>query len=138
MENKIVLKEQQQEALTKLLSFIEDDSLFTFNFSGYSGTGKSTSKPTSSRIRIKTFPTEEEEACLALSQLCQWRDKYNEGWKPDYTDDSSKYTILYINNKVNTTYTHYQQYLLTFKTEIIRNKFLENFKELIEIAKTLS
>src|SRR5690554_3004764 len=32
-----------------------------------------------------TWPSKEEaEAALALSQLCQWRDKYNEGWKPDW------------------------------------------------------
>ena len=33
------------------------------------------------------FPTEEEaEACVALAQLCQLRDRYNDGWKPDWND----------------------------------------------------
>lgn len=35
------------------------------------------------------FPTKEEaEACLALAQLCQLRDRYNDGWKPDWEDDN--------------------------------------------------
>lgn len=42
------------------------------------------------------WPTKEEtEAALALSQLCQWRNKYNEGWFPNWKDDSvKKYQIF--------------------------------------------
>ena len=71
------------------------------------------------------FPTKEEaEACLALAQLCQLRDRYNDGWKPNWEDGTKKYTIYF--NKI-----------LAFKTKELRDKFLENFKELIEIAKPL-
>ena len=47
------------------------------------------------RKNKNVFPTEEEaEACLALAQLCQLRDKYNDGWKPNWTtDDEEKYII---------------------------------------------
>ena len=35
-------------------------------------------------INRNVFPTKEEaEACLALAQLCQLRDRYNDGWKPN-------------------------------------------------------
>lgn len=31
-----------------------------------------------------TFPTKEEaKACIALAQLCQLRNIYNDGWKPN-------------------------------------------------------
>lgn len=85
-----------------------------------------------------TWPTKEEaDAALALSQLCQWRDKYNEGWKPDWNDDNYKYIIQVISNKLERTITRTYQYVLVFKSAEIRNKFFDDFKDLIEIAKPL-
>jgi hypothetical protein len=86
------------------------------------------------------WPTKEEaEACLALSQLCQWRDKYNEGWKPDYTncEINLKWTIQPYKNQVERFVTNNYPCILIFKTEEIRDKFLEDFAELIDIAKPL-
>ena len=84
------------------------------------------------------FPTKEEaEACLALAQLCQLRDRYNDGWKPDWEDGTDKYTIIYNSNKIDTSFTVYTQRILSFKKVELRDEFLENFNDLIEIAKPL-
>lgn len=84
------------------------------------------------------FPTKEEaEASLALAQLCQLRDRYNDGWKPDWIDGTEKHSIYFHLDKIYSGYTYQTQKFLTFKTEELRNKFLENFRNLIEIAKPL-
>lgn len=85
------------------------------------------------------FPTEEEaEACLALAQLCQLRDRYNDGWKPNWKDDNQfKWCIDFFQDVVRKTAVLFVRRTLTFKTEELRDKFLENFKDLIETAKPL-
>ena len=85
------------------------------------------------------FPTEEEaKACVALAQLCQLRDRYNDGWKPNWrTGSKIKYCIIVDENKiVESQYITLNQ-ILSFKTKELREKFLENFRDLIEIAKPL-
>ena len=85
------------------------------------------------------FPTKEEaEACIALAQLCQLRDRYNDGWKPDWEDENEvKFNIFYCGNKIIESSCHLSNSLLAFKTEELRDKFLENFRDLIETAKPL-
>ena len=85
------------------------------------------------------FPTREEaEACLALAQLCQLRDIYNEGWKPNWEDyNETKYCIEFCQGRIETIDRVNCHKILTFKTEELRDKFLENFRDLIKIAKPL-
>ena len=84
------------------------------------------------------FPTKEEaEACLALAQLCQLRDRYNDGWKPDWKDVNEKYIIYFHADKIISGDTYRAQSVLHFKTKKPRDKFLENFRDLIETAKPL-
>lgn len=98
---------------------------------------------TSGRMRTadsvkNRFPTKEEaEACLALAQLCQLRDRYNDGWKPDWTDTTEKYVIYFHADEIYSGDSYRAQDVLYFKTEELRNKFLENFRGLIETAKPL-
>lgn len=85
------------------------------------------------------FPSKEEaEACLALAQLCQLRDRYNSGWKPDWKNEKElKYAIeIFWDNIVKREY-ECRYKVLAFKTEELRDEFLENFRELIWIAKPL-
>ena len=87
------------------------------------------------------FPTNvEAEACLALSQLCQLRDAYNgeplADWC-DWRDGATKYSIEFYENEIFTTEHFYTSSCLAFKTRELRDKFLENFRELIETAKPL-
>lgn len=92
-----------------------------------------------SRLSNKnTWPTlEEAEACLALSQLCQWRDKYNEGWKPDWKHSDFKYSIIVGSDAILSSSHPYNHHVLAFKTSETRDKFFEDFRPLIETAKPL-
>lgn len=94
---------------------------------------------TSKDSNKNTFPTKEEaEACLALAQLCQLRDRYNDGWKPDCEDDGEiKYCIEFFKGKIDREHHYVTKRVLCFKTRELRDKFLENFRDLIEIAKPL-
>lgn len=91
------------------------------------------------------FPTKEEAiACLALAQLCQLRDRYNDGWKPDWKNRAQNKFIIYIHpnneilfDKISANTHAISRHLLIFKTEELRDKFLENFRDLIETAKPL-
>ena len=81
------------------------------------------------------YPTKElAEASLALCQLLQLRDRYNNGWVPDWSDETVK-CVIGMNNKVTASYKNY--HLLAFKTRELRGIFFENFKDLLEIAKPL-
>lgn len=84
------------------------------------------------------YPTKElAEASLALAQLLQLRDRYNGDWKPDFTDNSYKYVIeVYFGNVCTGDYKVVSR-VLAFKDKNLRDMFLENFRDLIEIAKPL-
>lgn len=80
---------------------------------------------------------EDAKAMLALCQLIQLRDCYNDGWKPDWNSSEYKECIEIKRDKVTTTYSIVTSKVLSFKSEELRDEFLENFKDLIEIAKPL-
>ena len=77
------------------------------------------------------------EATEALLKLLFLRDYYNEGWHPNYYDNKRKFVIFVTNNEFEKDFSIAESNVLTFKTEEIRNKFLEEQKELLEIAKPL-
>nr|DAO92526.1 MAG TPA: hypothetical protein [Caudoviricetes sp.] len=84
------------------------------------------------------FPTKEEaEACVALAQLCQLRDRYNDGWKPDWTDFTMKPSIYFHKDIATTGENRSERTILYFRSEKIRDEFLENFGDLIKTAKPL-
>lgn len=78
-----------------------------------------------------TWPTKEEaEASIVLAQLCQLRDRYN----GQTGMDGCSYSLQTpsagsVGNHTN--------YLFRFKTAELRDKFMENFSDLIEKAKPL-
>lgn len=81
---------------------------------------------------------ETAESMLALCQLIQLRNCYNGVWKPDWNTSSEKKYIIYIDRNditVGTNVTANQ--ILSFKTSMLRDEFLCNFRNLIEIAKPL-
>jgi len=78
------------------------------------------------------------EAMLALCQLIQLRDHYNDGWEPDWKDVwKSKYCIVSDGQILRSDEHHTASRVLAFKTAELRDQFLENFRDLIEIAKPL-
>ena len=85
-------------------------------------------------------PSEElVEATMALLKLLFLRDYYNEGWQPDWSNKMGewKFCIVTYENRLNKDTTFSVGRILTFKTEEIRDKFLKEQKELLEIAKPL-
>lgn len=78
------------------------------------------------------------EQHLALMQLHQLRDCYRQGWKPNWEDDSFKYTIVRDtfdkDKKYNIKHYCYTPYFLSFPTHKLAEEFLINFREFIEQA----
>jgi hypothetical protein len=84
------------------------------------------------------WPTREEaEASIALAQLCQLRDRYNDGWRPDWTRDDYKYIIYCSNDKPRANTCSAVNSVLAFKSRELCDEFLSNFRDLIEKAKPL-
>jgi hypothetical protein len=84
------------------------------------------------------FATDEQaQASIALAQLSQLMQVYNDGWVPDWKNSTWKYVIYLVNNDININYFAGNSQFLSFKTKELRDEFLENFKDLIIIAKPL-
>lgn len=77
------------------------------------------------------------EAYAVLPQLIRLRDKYNEGWKINYKNKDCKYSVGYYKDDLDLINNICIQRILTFKTAEIRDKFLKDHRDLIEIAKPL-
>ena len=84
------------------------------------------------------FATKEQvEACNTLAKLSQLMKVYNDGWIPDWSNESTKYVIMFQGDDIiRESWTSYQHFL-AFKTIKIRDEFLENFRDLILTAKPL-
>ena len=84
-------------------------------------------------------PSEElVEATIALLKLLFLRDYYNEGWQPNWKKEREmKYVIYNDSNKLATIQSYTMSFILAFKEGNIRSKFLEEQRELLEIAKPL-
>ena len=85
----------------------------------------------------RIFPTKElAEAALALAQLLQLRDRYN-GDNKGFIFGKDNYCITIYNNKNDKSWFTYTPQVLAFRTRELRDKFYNNFEDLIEIAKPL-
>lgn len=86
----------------------------------------------------KGYPSQElADASEALRRLLFLRDYYNEGWQPDWNDNATKYSIEVEVGEIVGRNHHCNARTMSFKTNDVRNKFLEEQKELLEIAKPL-
>ena len=82
------------------------------------------------------FPTKEEaEAVIAMAQLSQLRDVYNNGWKPNWSDGIEKWCIIFSSGNICIETYHFDHHWLCFETAELAQEFVENFKDLILIAK---
>lgn len=87
------------------------------------------------------FNTKEEaEAFVALGKLIQLRDEYwrlDGNWKPDWTDDiiQKKFSIYIDFSGVKKAIYYHTNQTFVFSTPELRDKFYNNFKDLIEEAK---
>lgn len=74
---------------------------------------------------------------IALMQLLVCREVYRQGWKPDWSKSDNKYVIMNYRGIISTENYSFMNYVLSFQSMEIRDKFLENFRDLIEEAKEL-
>lgn len=85
-----------------------------------------------------TLPSEEmAKAMLALCQLIQLRDYYNQGWKLDLESNEQKYAIISTKDGLQTHSYFEISRVLTFKTQELCEEFLKNFEDLIKVARPL-
>ena len=86
----------------------------------------------------KGYPSQElADASEALRRLLFLRDYYNEGWQPDWTKATVKYCIEVYGEDLSIIDFQFKLKPMAFKTREIRDKFLEEQRELLEIAKPL-
>jgi len=81
--------------------------------------------------------SKQAKASIALSQLSLLMAVYNDGWTPDWENNTDKWAVCFYHNRATTSISKYQHYFLTFKTRELSRKFLNNFRDLIEQAKPL-
>lgn len=81
---------------------------------------------------------ETAEAFLALIQLIRLRDCYRQGWVPNWSNDEQlKYSVVTYSDKVSVDTYFAIKGVISFQSKEIRDKFMENFIDLIEQAKDL-
>ena len=78
------------------------------------------------------------QAHIAMIKLHLLRDEYRQGWKPTWTDKSTKYGVVWNTlsekKKLIVAWHVYAPLFLSFPTEEIACEFLTNFRDLIEQA----
>ena len=84
------------------------------------------------------FATEEQcEASLAFAELSQLMKRANGDWVPNYLNYEKKYAITFFKETPYKNTSPDIRRFLTFKTEAIRNRFLELHIDTINRAKAL-
>ena len=83
------------------------------------------------------YYTNLNECTEALKKLIVLRDYYNKGWQPDWTKATVKYCIEVYGEDLSIIDFQFKLKPMAFKTREIRDKFLEEQKELLKIAKPL-
>lgn len=72
-----------------------------------------------------------------LSKLLYLRDIYRNGWEPDWSDNNSKYGISVQYNQLVKDVSFCINNTFSFQSKELRDKFLENFKDMLEEIKEL-
>ena len=74
-------------------------------------------------------------AHLAYMQLHQLRDCYRQGWVPDWSNTTQrKWSIMFDADTFMIQAMYLHSHFLSFQSEEIARKFLNNFQELIKLA----
>jgi hypothetical protein len=122
-----------KSALKKLYPDVEFEKKLAESWEEYC---KIANRPNEGKFKIlldfDNFCLDINEKYTALYKLELLRDHYNGDWKP--CTDADKYVIIKKHNKLYAD--HFDNYdaFLSFKTTQLRDKFLTNFKDLIEQA----
>jgi hypothetical protein len=78
---------------------------------------------------------EDAESLLALIKLKRLRDCYNDGWLGDFKNGESKFCIEFNSDKIIKSLCINCNTFLSFRTQELRDEFLNNFRDLIEKSK---
>lgn len=135
-EERVVLKKKEEANQNKLPESWEELG----EVSGYYITSNSKvlgvkELPTCNYER-NILPSEKlAKSLLEMIQLLQLRDAYNDGWKPDWCDSDEKFCIRAFKGEVTPITTVGYVSRMAFKTKELRDKFLETFRDKLELAK---
>lgn len=106
--------------------------------------GNSNVLEVSNRIAVppnrNIIPTKElAEAMLAMCQLLQLRDRWNEGWKANWNDGRSKWCIVNKSTALTVDAWAANAHPISFETKELAEQFFAapKIRELLEIAKPL-
>lgn len=135
--NKIILMESKKElpkTWEECIAKIGRDLEYIYR-NGF--INKTTFSENVSSDHINDIPVGLGKPMLALCQLLVCREVYRQGWKPDWSDGKTKWTIEYASNHILSLCYMQTSKVLSFQSKEIRDQFLENFKGLIEEAKEL-
>lgn len=81
---------------------------------------------------------DQAKAVMALGMLSQLMPVWNEGWEPNWKDDSQeKFAIVFLNEKPQLLCIYRSKQFVCFKTKKIAKEFLNEFVDVIEMAKPL-
>ena len=81
------------------------------------------------------FPSKEEaEAMLAMAQLCQLRDAWNQNWRADWEDIGQEKFVIIYSKGVHVISCKSTSSPMNFPTRALAEEFIEVFKDLLEIA----
>ena len=88
------------------------------------------------KVNKNVLPSQQAaEQHLAYMQLHQLRDCYRQGWLPDWKyENQIKWCIYFEKNIFVVKPIYHRSHFLSFQSEEIARKFLNNFQELIKLA----
>ena len=116
----------------------ELDEVGGYFISDFSETGGINPQPTLKRNRKIFHTLEQAKASIAMAQLSQLMAEVNGNWKPNWYDgDEKKFVIYFLGDHCVWNASHCKQRFLAFPDGKIADKFIETYRELINIAKPL-
>ena len=78
---------------------------------------------------------EDHKAFVFYSKLLKLRKRWVGNWKPDWTKNNIKFTIITDKNNIVNSMNRTVSRSMSFPTKEIRNEFADTFKDLLEKAK---
>lgn len=113
-------------------SWLNIGKIAGYYVSDHSEIYKNTEK-TTSESHQNLFATEKQaKSALAMAQLSQLMKVYNGDWNPNWRGQENKYIIMPHSNTIHKGDRNFQQYFLAFKSKELRDKFFDNFQDLIK------
>lgn len=139
-DNKIILKERKKEfpkTWEECFCKCKKNTEFISNGSKIIPMTQLDINRSSSDTDKNSLPKGLGSPMLALMQLLICREIYRDGWKPNIESDNIKYCIINIRNRIKIQQVRTLNQILSFQDKETAEKFLKNFKNLIETAKEL-